>query len=169
MQLRTRRGFTQELDEPLDDTPIQILDKQEQQETVSELVTLAQDSLKLHRKLVSALQAVSIVFFFFNSPTPYPAVTFLVLSLFRSEFYFNYAPLTTWTTPILWNLYLVVVPIITTVYSYLRGWLEEEGSLEWAIGGIAMLLLRIVTEWEGQRAVEEAKGLQGLMYESPEA
>lgn len=88
MQLRTRRGYTQEPDEPLDDTPIQILDKQgqslpilpslsscislklsnhirravEQQETVSELVTLAQSSLKLHRKLVSALQAVSIVF-----------------------------------------------------------------------------------------------------------
>jgi len=30
MELRTRRGYTQELDEPSDDTPVQILDKQGQ-------------------------------------------------------------------------------------------------------------------------------------------
>lgn len=41
--------------------------------------------------------------------------------------------------------------------------------LLWAVAPLGAQLVAAVLNWEGARAVDEAQGLRGLMYDAPEA
>ncbi|GAA5986785.1 hypothetical protein JCM5350_005238 [Sporobolomyces pararoseus] len=182
MDLHTRKRFTalDEDNEPLDDVPPQILDKQvgfgksletEQQEQVQQLVKLARDSQKLYRNAVSLLQTVLLVILEVKkAPSPssqWVTLSILSFSILRSILLI---PLPPHFPPIPFNLALSVPLILHAVYLYLysieTGW---EQTIVFGLAPLGAILLRVGTEWEGERAVEEAKSLEKLMYDSPEA
>ncbi|GAA5922729.1 hypothetical protein JCM1841_001122 [Sporobolomyces salmonicolor] len=168
--LRTRRPYTA----PDDDAPStrpapEVLDRQEQEHEVQQLVDLASDAVALHQRLIGALEAVLLLLLLFK-PTPGQTslplrlltVPFLLASLAR--------PLVTAHLPALahLDLLLAVIPACAAL-SVLRSAVEFEDKLLWGIAPVGALMLAFVVEQEGQRALREAQGLRGLMYDAPEA
>ncbi|GAA5881135.1 hypothetical protein JCM16303_004811 [Sporobolomyces ruberrimus] len=170
MQLRERKVYTAR-DE--DDVPLQpqILDRQEQQEQVDELVTLANNSLLLHRNAVTALQAILFLVLLIKSGmSPFAGfLAFAVLPLSMARAILE-IPAKPTLSPAPFNLVLFVPPLLYTLYLVLVAKRAEWDEI--LLSGFAPLgaiLLRVGTEWEGARAIIEAKGLDRLMYDSPEA
>lgn len=169
----------------------------EQQEQVDELVTLANNSLLLHRNAVTALQAIlflSVLQTLSRSPlarasrklSTFPDFVSVLLiksgmSPFAGFLAFAVLPLSMaraileipakpTLSPAPFNLVLFVPPLLYTLYLVLVAKRAEWDEI--LLSGFAPLgaiLLRVGTEWEGARAIIEAKGLDRLMYDSPEA
>ncbi|GAA6015254.1 hypothetical protein JCM11491_000986 [Sporobolomyces phaffii] len=146
-------------------------DSVEQQAQVQHLVALAQKSLQLHRQVVGALQALLLLFLLVKaSPSPFAkmlSASLLSLSILRALVIINASP---YLPPVEFNLALAAPLVFYTVYlwSSSTGARSEEAFLSGCVP-LGAILLRVATEWEGERAVTEAKGLADLMYDSPEA
>ncbi|GAA5964611.1 hypothetical protein JCM3765_007640 [Sporobolomyces pararoseus] len=175
MDLHTRKRYTalDEDNEPLEDVTPQILDKQEQQEQVQQLVKLARDSQQLYRNAVSLLQAFLLLILLLKiAPSffsQFLQLTILSLSILRSLLVI---PIPPHFPPIPFNLALSVPLLLHALYLYSSTKPVESGWEQTMVFGLVPLgaiLLRVGTEWESERAVEEAKSLEKLMYDSPEA
>ncbi|GAA5902910.1 uncharacterized protein JCM6883_007278 [Sporobolomyces salmoneus] len=141
----------------------------EQRDQVEQLVKLARDSLQTHRLAVSVLQAILLLVILVKS-TPsrfakFLSLFLLSLSILRSLLYI---PIPPHFPPVPFNLGLSVPVLLYSVYLHSIGIEWEESSFA-GLAPLAVLLLRVGTELEGERAIEEAKGLEKYMYQSPEA
>jgi hypothetical protein len=91
----------------------------------------------------------------------------LSLSVLRSVLVI---PLPPHLPPIPFNLGLAIPLLLYALYlsssSGQTGWEEALWS---GFAPLGAILLRVATEWEGERTVAEVRGLEGLMYDSPEA
>ncbi|GAA5916927.1 hypothetical protein JCM5296_003948 [Sporobolomyces johnsonii] len=172
--LRTRRPYTAS-DDPYSTHPApEVLDRQEQEHEVQQLVHLASDAVALHHRLIAALEAVLLLVLLFKST---PGQTSLPLRLLTVPFLFASLarPLLTAHLPALasldlpyFDLLLAVIPTCAAL-SVLRSPAEVDDKLLWGVGPVGALVLAFAVEHEGKRALREAQGLRGLMYDAPEA
>ncbi|GAA5906490.1 hypothetical protein JCM8208_004675 [Rhodotorula glutinis] len=177
--LRTRRPFQAPPEDPLlDDAAPAVLDHSEQSEVVDNLEHLARNAQREYAVASCALSALVLLFLAFL-PLPRtvapPFLARLVALSLAASLVRRLFPLVAPSAcrshpPVHPNDALLALP--AALLSPLV-WRSTAGTTQvrllWGVAPLGAHLVAAVLNWEGARAVDEASGLRGLMYDAPEA
>ncbi|GAA5944645.1 hypothetical protein JCM3775_005864 [Rhodotorula graminis] len=179
--LRTRRPFTAPPEDPLlDDAAPAVLDHSEQTQVVDNLEHLARNAQREYAIASAALSALVLLLLAFL-PLPRtvasPFLARLVALSLAASLARHLYPLVRPSpspSPTLAPLHpLDALPALPAALLALLVARTTAGTTQvrllWGVAPLGAQLVAAVLRWEGARAVDEARGLRGLMYDAPEA